>query len=100
MASGHSNHTRGKMPVQAQSGTFAGFMNLTVYGACALVVILLMPILIFAVNVAWFPALIASFVMGVVLGLIFKLKGGWYVSLVMLSILAIIMSVFIPLLAN
>ena len=95
MASGHSDYTRGQMPVQAQSGTFSGFMNLPVYGACALGVILLMPILVFAVNVSWFPALIISFVLGIILGLIFKLKSGWYVTLVALSITAFIISLLI-----
>jgi len=93
MASGHSDYTRGEMPVEAQSGTFSGFMGLTVYGSCAIGVILLMPILVFAVGLPWFPSLIASFAFGIVLGLIFKLKGGWYVSLVILAIIAAIMSI-------
>jgi len=97
MAAGHSDYTRGKMPVQAQSGTFSGFMGLTVYGSCALGVILLMPILVFAVNMAWFPALILSFAFGVILGLIFKLKGGWYVGLVILAIVAAVASLLLSL---
>jgi len=100
MASGSSNYNRGEMSVKAQSGTFSGFMGLTVYGGCALAVILLMPILVFAVNLSWLPALIASFVLGVVLGLIFKLKGGWYVGLVALGVIAAIISVLLSLLAG
>jgi len=100
MASGHSDYTRGEMPVNAQSGTFSGFMGLTVYGGCALGVILLMPILVFAVNMSWLPALIISFVFGVVLGMVFKLKGGWYVGLVALAIMAAIASILLSLLAG
>lgn len=100
MASGHSDYTRGKMPVQAQSGTFSGFMGLTVYGTCALGVILLMPILVFAVNMAWFPALIISFAFGVILGLIFKLKSGWYVGLVVLAIITAITSILLSAIAG
>jgi len=99
MASGHSDYTRGKMPVKAQSGTFSGFMGLTVYGTSALGVILLMPILIFAVNMAWLPALVISFVFGVILGLIFKLKSGWYGGLVALAIVAAITSALLSLFA-
>lgn len=100
MASEHSNYTRGKMPVQAQSGTFSGFMGLTVYGTCALAVILLMPILVFAVHLSWFPALIISFVLGVILGMVFKLKSGWYVGLVILAIIAAVSSLLLSLTAG
>ena len=93
MAAGHSDYTRGKMPVEAQSGTFSGFMGLTVYGGCAIGVILLMPILVFAVHLAWPLALIISFVFGIILGVVFKLKGGWYVFVVGLAILTAIFSV-------
>ena len=100
MASGHSDYTHGEMPVKAQAGTFSGFMDLTVYGACALGVILLMPILVFAVNMAWLPALIASFVFGIILGLVFKLKGGWYVGLVIMAIIAAVTSITVTLIAG
>ena len=100
MASGHSDYTRGKMPVQAQSGTFSGFMGLTVYGGCALAVILMMPILVFAVNMSWPLSLIISFTLGVILGLVFKLKSGWYVGLVMLSVIAAIASIILSLVAG
>lgn len=100
MASGNSNYNRGSMPVKSQSGTFSGFMNLTVYGSCLLAVILLMPILVFAVNVAWPAALIASLVLGIVLGMVFKLKGSWYLSLAALCIIAVIASVLISIIAG
>jgi len=98
MAAGHSDYTRGKMPVEAQSGTFSGFMGLTVYGGCAIGVILLMPILVFAVHLAWPLALIISFVFGIILGVVFKLKGGWYVGLVVMAIMAAIVSFLLSLL--
>lgn len=98
MAAGHSDYTRGKMPVEAQSGTFSGFMGLTVYGGCAIGVILLMPILVFAVRLAWPLALIISFVFGIILGVVFKLKGGWYVGLVVMAIMATIVSFLLSLL--
>jgi hypothetical protein len=99
MAGGHSDYTRGAMEIDAQSGAFSGFMSGTKYGGALIALVVLMPTLVFAVGMHWFPALIATFIFGVVLGLALKLKGGWYVSLVGLSILTAFASFLLSLLA-
>jgi len=86
MAGGHSDYKRGSMEVSAQSGTFSGFMGGTVYGGAAVALIVLMPTLVFAVNMHWLPSLIATVVFGIILGLALKLKPGWYVGVIAASI--------------
>lgn len=87
MAGGNSNYVRGSMEVEAQSGAFSGFMGGTKYGGSAIALIVLLPTLIFAVNMTYFPALIATLVLGVLLGLGLKLKGGWYVGIIAAAVL-------------
>jgi hypothetical protein len=81
-----TDYKHGEMEVSSQKGTFGGFMTGTVYGGSAIVYILMFPILMFAVRLGWLPSLIASVVVGFVLGLALKLKGGWYVFVVGLAI--------------
>ena len=95
MASAQSNHVQGTMPVDAQSRTFGGFMNLTVYGGCFITFLLLYPILAFSTPLSWLPSLIISAVVGIILGVIFKLKGGWFATIVGVSIFLVILRVVI-----
>ncbi len=91
MAAEHSDYSHGTMPVQAQRGTFSGFMAVTIYGGAFLVVTLLFPTLVFGVNLGWFPALAATLVVGIVIGLALKLKGAWYATLIGLAIVSAIL---------
>jgi len=95
MAGGHSDYTHGSMEVDAQSGTFTGFMDGTKYGGSLIALIVIMPTLVFAVGLHWFPALVATLILGVVMGLALKLKGGWYVGLIGLSIVTAIASIIL-----
>ena len=92
MAGGQSDYTRGDMEIKAQRGTFDGFMVGTIYGGAALVVILLFPILMFAVHLGWLPSLIVSVVVGIIIGMALKLKGAWYASLIGLGLVTGIVS--------
>ena len=87
------------MEVDAQSGTFTGFMDGTKYGGSLIALIVIMPTLVFAVGLHWFPALVATLILGVVMGLALKLKGGWYVGLIGLSIVTAIASIILSIMA-
>lgn len=100
MASANSDYKPGTMPVEAQARTFGGFMNLTVYGGCFIVFILLYPTLVFCTALTWLPSLIISVVVGIVLGLVFKLKGGWYAAIIGTSILLALISLALKALAG
>lgn len=91
MAAGHSDYTRGEMPVEGHRGTFTGFMAGTKYGGAFLVVILLFPTLVFGTAISWFPALVASVIVGFFIGAALKLKGAWYATLIGLAIVTAIL---------
>ena len=97
MAGGHSDYERGTMKVDAQSGTFSGFMGGTKYGGSLIALFVIMPTLVFAVGLHWLPSLIATVVLGFVLGMAMKFKGGWYVGLVGLSIVVALFSLLLSL---
>jgi len=100
MASSNSDYTPGSMPVVAQSRTFDGFMNLTVYGGCLVVFLLLYPTLVFCTPLAWLPSLVIAAVVGIILGVVFKLKGGWFAAIIGLSIFLAICSAALSALTN
>lgn len=78
----NSDYTRGEMKISGHKETYSGFMGMSVYGGAAVIVILLFPILVFAVNVAWPASLLASVILGVVIGVALKFKAQWYALLV------------------
>jgi len=91
MAGGQSDYTRGTMKVDAQSGTFSGFMGGTKYGGSFIALVVILPTLIFGVGVPYFPSLIATIVLGFLIGLGLKLKGGWYVGIIGAAVLTTIL---------
>lgn len=82
MAAEHSDYQRGTMGVDGHKKTFGGFMGTTVYGGAALALIVIFPTLVFGVNMSWLSALVTTLVLGVVLGVALKLKGGWYAGMI------------------
>jgi len=99
MAGGQTDYKHGTMKVDAQSGTFTGFMGGTKYGGALIALIVIMPTLVFAVNLHWLPSLVATLITGFIIGAALKFKGGWYVGLIGLSILVAIISFLLSLIA-
>ena len=99
MAGGHSDYEHGTMKVDAQSGTFSGFMGGTKYGSALIALVVIMPTLVFAVNLHWMPSLIATVILGFVLGMAMKFKGAWYVGLIALAIAVAIFSTILSIFA-
>ncbi len=75
-----SDHVRGEMDITEHKSTFDGFMTMTVWSCLLTIVILLYFILVFAIGMGWMAALIATGVVGVVLGLALSMKTSWYVT--------------------
>lgn len=82
-----SNYTRGDMVIEDHKETFGGFMNFSVYGGAAIIVTLMFPILVFGVNIAWPGALLATIILGVVLGIVMRFKGQWYAIVIGAAVL-------------
>lgn len=92
-----SDYKRGDMEIGAQKGTFGGFMDLTVYGGALIALMLLMAILtVGGVGLTWFPALIITFIVGVLVGVGLKLNATWYATIAILSILTAIGCLILP----
>ncbi len=100
MATAHSDYKHGTMAVGAQSNTFSGFIKSSLYGAAFLVFFLLYPILAFCLPLTWPPALLISAVIGIILGVVLKLKGGWYGTVIGLSIFLVPVSMILAALTN
>ncbi len=83
-----SDYIHGKMDTVGQDKTFKGFVRLSAFFTAFLIVVLLMPILVFGANLGWPTALIATFIVGLIISPAFKLGGGWYATLFGLAILA------------
>ena len=90
MAAGNSDYTHGEMEVTAQEGTFKGFMGMTMYGGALVALIVIMPTLVYGVGLSWPLALIATLIVGIIIGIAMKLKAQWYASIIGLGILTAI----------
>lgn len=95
---GDTNYTRGEMKINGHSETFTGFMGYSMYGAAIIIVGLLMPILTFAVNVAWPVSILASVVLAIILGVAMKFKAQWYAGVIGVAVLLSVMIFLLTLL--
>jgi hypothetical protein len=86
-----TNYKRGEMEINDHKGTFSGFMGVSKYGAVAIIVMLMFPILTFAANVAWAASLLVTVILGVVLGVALKFKAQWYAGLIGSAVFLFIM---------
>ena len=100
MAGGHSDYTHGTMPMDGHNHTFTGFIKFSAFATAFIAVSLIMPILVFCTSMTWMPALIISFIIGLILGPAFKLGGGWYGTLIALAVVGAIVSILISALAG
>ena len=98
MADTHSDYNRGEMEISAQRGTFSGFMDFTVYRGALIALALIFAILtVGGVGMTWFSALVSTFAIGVVVGMVLKLNATWYASITILSILTALVCAFVGL---
>jgi len=90
-----SDYIRGEMEIAPQEGAYKGFMAGTVYGGVAIIVMLLYPILVFAVKLPWLTSLGLAVALGLILGIALKLKAGWYAGLIASAVPLAIISALI-----
>jgi hypothetical protein len=87
------------MKMDAHTKTFSGFIKGSAFGTAFIAVSLIMPILVFCTSMTWGPALIISFIIGLILGPVMKLGGSWYGTLIALAIIGAVVSVLISAIA-
>ncbi|WP_017931547.1 aa3-type cytochrome c oxidase subunit IV [Robiginitomaculum antarcticum] len=87
-----SDYKRGNMIVEDHKGTFGGFVAVSIWATGLLVIIVLMATLIFAAKFAFLPSLIATFIVGVIYGLVLKMSLRWYAILFFFAIFAVIVA--------
>lgn len=75
-----SDYVRGEMDIADQKSTFDGFIAVSVWGGLLTVISVLYLTLAFAVGVDWLASLIATAIVGGVLGLALGMKTSWYVT--------------------
>ena len=100
MASESSNYVRGDMDIEEHQHTFGGFMGLTKYGGAAIALTVLYPTLVFGTPLSWLAALITTLLVGIVVGLGLKLKGGWYAGIIGTAVPVAIASALLAALLN
>ncbi len=76
-----SDYVRGEMNIADQKATFGGFISVTVWGSLLTIVSVLYLTLVFAVGIDWLVGLVATAIVGGVLGLALGMKTSWYVTL-------------------
>ncbi len=86
----HSDYVHGEMSTVGQDKTFKGFLRISSFLTAFFIVILLFPILMFAVHLSWFPSLIITFVVGLLISYPFKLGGSWFMTLSGMAVLTLI----------
>ena len=82
----NSSYKRGEMQIDDHEETFTGFMRMSQYGGAAIVVTVLVPILMFGVNLGWFPSAVIATVLGIIMGVIMKFTGRYYAVLILSAV--------------
>ena len=100
MGTESSKYVRGNMNVEEHQHTFGGFMGLTKYGGAAVAMFVLYPTLVFGTPLSWLAALITTLLVGVVVGIGLKLKGGWYAGMIATAVPVAIASAILAALNN
>ncbi|MCU0883037.1 MAG: aa3-type cytochrome c oxidase subunit IV [Hyphomonadaceae bacterium] len=90
MAGQDDTYTHGSMEISDQTGTYKGFLVWATWGSliCALAVLFLS--LVFAAGQPWLGSLFGVAALGVVAGMAMKLGGGWFATVVGLTVVSLI----------
>ena len=75
-----TDYVRGEMDIADHKSTFNGFISVSVWSSLIIGLTILYLTLVFAVGLDWMASLIGCAVIGVILGLVMKMKTAWYVT--------------------
>jgi hypothetical protein len=94
MAQGAYEH--GHMEVQDQKDTFHGFLMATVWTCGLIAQAVMLLTLAFAIGLGWWPGLSAFVLIGIVLGMVFRLSGVYWAVQVALWVLLGLGGLIVP----
>lgn len=87
---GHSSHSSGGMDTTDQKQTFSAFMSVTVWSSLLIVMSVAGLVVAFALPSGWFAGVLAYTAIGFFGGLLLKLRGAWWATLIVSVILLLV----------
>ncbi len=90
----------GNMDIQDQKATFNGFLMASVWTSGLIIQSVALLTLAFAIGAGWWPGFAVFVVLGIVLGLAFRLSGVYWAVQVALFVLLAIGGLIVPALAG
>jgi Bacterial aa3 type cytochrome c oxidase subunit IV len=82
MAQAAHRDAEGGMDIADQQQTFSGFLTATVWCVALIIMSVALLTIAFAMGQGWFAGLMAFTAIGAAAGLVFKLPGAWWATLV------------------
>jgi hypothetical protein len=90
----------GHMDIQDQKETFHGFLMATVWTCGHISQLVALLTLAFAIGMGWWPGFVAYVVIGVVIGLVFRMSGVYWAAQVAQWVLLALGGLIVPALAG
>ena len=91
---------RGDMEIADQKSTFHGFLIATVWGCALIAMSVALLTAAFAIGLGWWTGLLIYALIGLAVGLVFKLRGAWWAFLVTTTVLMGLGGAIIPAIAG
>jgi hypothetical protein len=93
---GQGAYEHGHMEIKDQKETFHGFLMASVWTSGLIAQSVMLFTLAFAIGLGWFPGLSAFVVIGIVVGLVFRLSGVYWAVQVALWVLLGLGGLIVP----
>lgn len=78
----HGHQETGAMDIADQKNTFSGFLTFTTWGTALIVMSVACLTVAFAMGNGWFAGVAVYAVLGVAAGLLLRMSGAWWASLI------------------
>lgn len=94
------SEARGHMEIQDQKDTYHAFLMATVWTCGLIAQSVMLLTLAFAIGLGWWPGFVAFAVIGIALGLTFKLSGVYWATQITLWVLLVLGGLIVPALSG
>ncbi|MCF6292902.1 MAG: aa3-type cytochrome c oxidase subunit IV [Robiginitomaculum sp.] len=95
-----SSYQRGSQDISHHQDTYKLVMDITVWSCGLLGAPILFFSLIFGGSIGWFPALVSTLIVAIVVGMVLKRGGAWHATMIGLAIFTWITSMGITFIAG